>query len=242
MTGRENDALLRRRRVWGVPPDAVRQMVADYERAQADLRARMRELEVRLAHMITERDEANRSVAALQEQVGRLERENAEIANRPETVREEALRFVIDVWAEAQTIREQTKQEIEKAEAAARAEVAAMRQALSVERERHETEMREARERHEVEIAMLRERRLKAIADLESLAESLLSHAARGAAPEPAAPAPSPAPVEAVPTPQPAAGAPPRTDGGGSEDRLLAKALDDLEAILSASRASNGPG
>src|SRR5207247_2210996 len=122
-------------------------------------------------------------------------------------------------------------------------------------------EMEQARRRHEAEIAMLRERRLKAIADLESLAESLLSQAARGNAPKapdaapggtapvaralpeatisPPAPPPegvTPKPAEsgdaAGPTSQPAARDATRTGGDTSEDEMLAKALDDLEAVL----------
>lgn len=264
----EYEALLRRRRIWGVPPDAVERIAADCEQTEADLHARMRELEIRLSHLTAERDEAEQAVAPLREQVTRLERENTEIASRPELVREEALRFVVDAWAEAQTIREQTRQEIAQAEEATRTEVAAMRQALAEERERHEAEMRAARERHEAEIAMLRERRLKAIAELESLAETLLNQASRSAAlktsetaaapPEPDADAPpataatetaaaphassavADAPADTAPAP--IAGAPHALHGDDPEDRLLAKALDDLAAVLSAPRASNGTG
>jgi hypothetical protein len=270
MPGSEYEALVRRRRIWGVPPDAVEQIAADCERTQAELRTRMRELEVRLAHMTTQRDEAMQSVATLREQAEGLERENAETVSRPEMVREEALRFVVDAWAEAQTIREQTRQEIEKIEAAAHEEVASVRRALAEERKHHEAEMREARARHEGEIATLRARRSKAIADLESLAEHLLNQATHIAAlkspgadaevAEPAAPpvaeappekatAPPRAPAEPVraePVPAPAptssVAAPPRANGGDAEDQLLAKALDDLEAILSASRKTNGTG
>jgi hypothetical protein len=267
----EYEALVRRRRIWGVPPDAVEQIVADCERTQADLRTRMRELEVRLAQVTTQRDEATQSIAALRVQVERLEQENAETAGRPEMVREEALRFVVDAWAEAQTIREQTRQENEKTKAAAREEIAAARQALTEERERHEAEMQGARARHEAEIATLRERRSKAIADLESLAEHLLNQAThiaalkspgvdtaiaeptaspaveapppeKMAAPPPSSSAPISADPVPTPAPTPAATAPPRANGGDAEDHLLAKALDDLEAILSASRKTNGTG
>jgi hypothetical protein len=265
----EYEALLRRRRIWGVPPDAVAQIAADCERTQTELRTRMRELEVRLAQAMTQRDEATQSVAALRQQVEQLAQENVEAAGRPEMVREEALRFVVDAWAEAQTIREQTRQESEKIAEAAREEIAAARQALAEERERHEAAMREARARHEAEIATLRERRSKAIADLESLAEHLLNQATHIAAlkspgvdaaiaeptASPAAEAPPPektaapsssAPVAAAPgpTPAPLPAVPPptRANGGDAEDHLLAKALDDLEAILSASRKTNGTG
>lgn len=239
------EALLRRRRIWGVPPDAVEQVAMECERTQAELRTRLRELEVRLAHVTAQRDEATQSATALREQVERLEREHGEVAGRPDLVREEALRFVIDAWAEAQTIREQTRQEIERAEATAREQVAAVRQTLVKERERHEAE-----------ITMLRERRQKAIAALESLAEGLLSQATRGTAPkqpeaaseaaesDPSSPAPLPEPATANPTSDsdPVTSAPPRTNGGNGEDQLLAKALDNLEAILSTSRKANGAG
>jgi hypothetical protein len=267
----EYEALLRRRRIWGVPPDAVAQIAADCERTQMELRTRMRELEVRLAQAMTQRDEATQSVVTLRQQVEQLAQENAEAAGRPEMVREEALRFVVDAWAEAQTIREQTRQESEKIAAAAREEVAAARQALAEERERHEAEMREARARHEAEIATLRERRSKAIADLESLAEHLLNQAthiaalkspgvdpaiaepiaspaaeapplAKTAAPSPSSSAPAAAEPAPATTPISAVPAPPRANGGDAEDHLLAKALDDLEAILSASRKTNGTG
>ncbi len=266
MPGPDYEALMRRRRIWGVPPDAVAQMAAECDRTQAELRSTMRELEVRLAHLTTQRDEVKQSAATLREQVERLERENAEIANRPELVREEALRFVVDAWTEAQTIREQTRLEVEKAEAAAREEVAAVRQALTEERERHEAEMREARDRYEAEIATLRERRLKAIADLESLAEHLLSQATHIAAHKlpdtdpgttvppasvPAAEAkaaiatttpPPPEPTIAPPASTPAVAASSHANGDSVEDQLLARALDDLEAILSVSRKTNGTG
>jgi hypothetical protein len=261
----EYEALLRRRRIWGVPPDAVEQIAADCERTQAELRTRMRELEVRLAQVTTQRDEATQSVATLRAQVAQLERENAEAVGRPEMVREEALRFVVDAWAEAQTIREQTRLENEKAEIAAREEIAAARQALAEERGRHEAEMREARARHEAEIAALRERRSKAVADLESLAEHLLNQATHIAAlkspvAEPAAsptaeappektaapPLSTSEPIAVAPAPStatiPAVAAPPRANGNDAEDHLLAKALNDLEAILGASRKTNGTG
>lgn len=239
MPGPEYETLLRRRRIWGVPPGAVARMAAECGRAQAELRERTRELELRLAQITAERDEASRSVAALQEEVGRLERENAAIALRPEAMREEAVRFVVDAWAEARAIRAQTRREIAEAEEAARARATAIREALAAERERHAAE-----------IAALRARRREAIAALESLAESLLRHAGRSIDPRvpgPAAaadPAASPLarssePVEAAP--RPIAGDPPHHDGGGAEDQLLARALDDLETILGASRKPHGP-
>jgi hypothetical protein len=190
MSGPDYDALLRRRRFWGVPPDVVAHLAAECQREQAELRAHSKELEGRLARANTERDVANQSANTLRERIGRLEQENQEIANRPETVREEAVRFVVDAWAEAQTLREQTQREIEAAETKAREEVAAIRRDLIEERHRHETEMADERQRYEAEmaeerqrseaeIAALRERRRKAIVDLESLAESLLSQDAQ---------------------------------------------------------------
>jgi DNA repair exonuclease SbcCD ATPase subunit len=238
MSGADYDALLRRRRIWGVPPDVVAHLAAEYQREQAELRAHSKELEGRLARANTERDEANQAADALRARVARLEQENEEIANRPETVREEAVRFVVDAWAEAQALREQTRREIEEAETKAREEVAAIRRdfmeerrryetAMANERQRYEAEMTEERQRSEAEIAVLRERRQKAIRDLESLAESLLGQAARGIAPRPAPGAPHDTPI-------------PISSGGAQEDQMLAKALDDLEAILNASRKSGG--
>ncbi|MCA1667968.1 MAG: hypothetical protein LC793_11375, partial [Thermomicrobia bacterium] len=88
MSGAEYEALLRRRRIWGVPPDVVERLAADCQREQAALRTRVKELEGRLARATTERDEAQQTVTTLQERVARLEQENQEIINRPETVRE----------------------------------------------------------------------------------------------------------------------------------------------------------
>lgn len=256
MSGPDYDALLRRRRIWGVPPDVVAHLAAECQREQAEFRARIKELEGRLARANTERDEANQSADTLRERVARLEQENEEIANRPETVREEAVRFVVDAWAEAQTLREQTQREIEAAETKAREEVAAIRRDLMEERQRHETEMTDERQRYETEmaeerqrseteIAVLRERRRKAIVDLESLAESLLSQAARGIAPRPTPGAPGDAAPVLMESPAATTDAspdtaPPLSSGGTGEDQMLARALDDLEAILNASRKSNG--
>ncbi len=262
MSGSDYDALLRRRRIWGVPPDVVAHLVAECERTQTESRARIAEMETRLTHALAERDEANRMIADLQEQLARLAQEKEEIANRPETVREEAVRFVVDAWAEAQALRAQTRQAIEEGETTARAEVAAIHQALIGERVQHEMEMREERQRHEAEIALLRERRQKAIADLESLAESLLTQASRGASTQSASTAPASlsVPTAARPVTTVAAASAPAPEAGQSqpatpqavapaseskltpaEDKLLTKALDDLEAILGA-RKSNGMG
>ncbi|HEY8292801.1 MAG TPA: hypothetical protein VIG44_09950 [Thermomicrobiales bacterium] len=247
MSGTDYDALLRRRRIWGVPPDVVAHLAAECQREQAELQTRVKELEGRLARVSTERDEANQTTDTLRERVARLEQENQEIANRPETIREEAMRFVVDAWAEAQTLREQTRREIEEAETKAREEIAAIRRDMIEERQRHEaemaderqryeTEMTEERQRSEAEIAALRERRQRAIADLESLAASLLGQAARGIAPRPTPGASSDAATPDAPHYAPL----PISSGGAAEDQLLAKALDDLEAILNASRKPNG--
>ncbi|GEM_PF-4827960 len=260
MPGPEYEALLRRRRIWGVPPDVVEYLASECQREQAELRVRVKELEGRLTRVTTERDEANQTAVTLQERVARLEQENQEIVNRPEAVREEAVRFVVDAWTEAQALREQTRQEIEEAETKAREEVAAIRRDFMEERQRHETEMADERQRYEAEraderqryeaeITVLRERRQKAIVELESLAESLLNQATRGIAPHPAsvvsdaaAPVAAESPPETEePRNEPLASPPAvmTTNGGTAEDQLLAKALDDLEAILSTSRKLN---
>jgi len=253
MSGAEYEALLRRRRLWGVPPDVVEHLAAECQREQKVLQARVKELEGRLARATTDRDEASRTAAALQERVARLEQENQEIANRPETIREEAVRFVVDAWTEAQTLREQTRQEIEATETKAREEVAGIRRESMAERQRHETEMADERQRFETEIGALRERRQKAVVELESLAESLLSQAARGIAPhmiaiapDDASPVAAESPAEttdeshAEPRPPLAVTVPPSANGTSAEDQLLAKALNDLEAILNTSRKTNG--
>ncbi|MDQ2788122.1 MAG: hypothetical protein M3Y58_24345 [Chloroflexota bacterium] len=266
MSGAEYEALLRRRRLWGVPPDVVEHLAAECQREQKALHARVKELEGRLARATVERDEASQTVSVLQERVARLEQENQEIANRPETIREEAVRFVVDAWTEAQTLREQTRQEIEATETKAREEVAAIRRDSMAERQRYEAEMADERARYEAEMAderqrfeaeigALRERRQKAVVELESLAESLLSQATRGIIPPmpPTAPIPDDAsPIAAAPS-VPAdeshdephlssmtVGTPPIANGSVAEDQLLAKALNDLEAILNTSRKPNG--
>ncbi|HEY8292485.1 MAG TPA: hypothetical protein VIG44_08350, partial [Thermomicrobiales bacterium] len=151
--------------------------------------------------------------------------------------------------------------EIEEAETKAREDVAAMRREfmeerqryeaeMAAERQRAETEMADARQRYETEIGTLRERRLKAIVDLESLAESLLHQATRGAVPPPF-PAADVAPTVAASPPatmeEPTAEPPasvvipaPVPHEGAAEDQMLARALDDLEAILNTSRKPNG--
>ncbi len=270
MAGPDYEAVLRRRRFWGVPPDVVERLATDCRREQTELRARVTELEGRLARATTERDEAHQTAATVWERVARLEHENQEIANRPETIREEAVRFVVDAWTEAQTLRAQTRQEIEAAETKAREELAVIRRAsvaeraryeaemveeraryaaeMAKERQRSQTEMTEERQRYETEIAALRERRLQAIAELESLAAGLLGQVARGASrPAPAVAetavpvvAPPPATAEQLHAEKdaPAPTAPP--NDVAAEDQMLAKALDDLEAILNTSRKSNG--
>ena len=223
-----------------------------------------KKLKGKLARANIERDEANQTAIALQEHVARLEQENQEIVNRPETVREEAVRFVVDAWTETQTLREQTRQEIEEAETKAREEVAAIRRdfmeeqqrheaEMAAERQRYKAEMAEERQRYETEIATLRERRQKAIVDLEALAESLMNQAARVSVLRPAFTAPdNSAPIATTPspiagashdeshTPPPIAADPLIFSGGAAEDQMLAKALDNLETILNASRKSNG--
>lgn len=245
MSGAEYDALLRRRRIWGVPPDVVAHLMAECQREQAELRARVEELEGRLARANTEQNEVSQTAAALRERIARLEQENQEIANRPEMIREEAVRFVVDAWAEAQTLREQTRRAVEEAETKAREEVAAIRRDLIDERQRHETEMADERKRYETEMAVerqrseaeiaeLRERRRNAIVDLESLAESLLSQAARGIAPRPVTDASRDILPTSAETPLDVSL--PVSNSSAAEDQMLAKALSDLEAILNASR------
>ncbi len=265
MSGAEYEALLRRRRLWGVPPDVVEHLAAECQREQTALHGRVKELEGRLVRASTERDEASQTASIVQERVVRLEQENQEIANRPETIREEAVRFVVDAWTEAQTLREQTRQEIEAAETKAREEVAVLRRESMAERQRYEAEMADERARYEAEMAderqqfeteivALRERRQKAVVELESLAESLLSQAARSIAPHIIRTASDdPSPVAAGPptvatdeshdephSPPPVVMAPPMTNGTIAEDQLLAKALNDLEAILNTSRKPTG--
>ncbi|MGI8691038.1 MAG: hypothetical protein ACR2M3_20855 [Thermomicrobiales bacterium] len=265
MSGAEYEALLRRRRLWGVPPDVVEHLAAECQREQTALHARVNELEGRLARATADRDEASQFATTLQERVARLEQENQEIANRPETIREEAVRFVVDAWTEAQTLREQTRQEIEAAETKAREEVAAIRRESMAERQRYEAEMADERARYEAEMAderqrfeteigTLCERRQKAVVELESLAESLLSQAARGIVPHMVTDDPDTAPSVAAESPAvttdeshnkphpspPVVTAPPITNGTIAEDQLLAKALNDLETILNTSRKPNG--
>ncbi len=264
MSGPEYEALLHRRRLWGVPPDVVEHLAAECQREQTELRARIKELEGRLTHATAERDEASQTAVTLQERVARLEQENQEIANRPETIREEAVRFVVDAWTEAQTLREQTRQEIEAAETTAREEIAAIRRESMAERQRHEAEMADERarseaemaderQRFEAEIGALRERRQKAVMELESLAESLLNQAARGIAPPMVTTDLDDAPLVAAESPSATTNeshdespppsvvtAPSITNGSIAEDQLLAKALNDLETILNTSRKSNG--
>ncbi len=265
MSGPEYEAALRRRRIWGVPSDVVERLAADCRREQEDLRTRITALEERLARAATERDEATQDAATLRERVARLEQENQEIANRPETIREEAVRFVVDAWTEAQTLREQTRQEIEAAETKAREEVAAIRRESMAERQRHETEitderaryeaeMEDERQRFEAEISALRERRQKAVVELESLAESLLSQAARSIASHlttialddaSSVAAEFPAvmtdkSLDEPHPPPPVVATLPITNGTIAEDQLLTKALNDLEAILNTSRKPNG--
>ncbi len=265
MSGAEYEALLRRRRIWGVPPDVVEHLAAECQREQTALHGRVKDLEERLVRVTAERDEASQTISTVQEHVARLEQENQEIANRPETVREEAVRFVVDAWTEAQTLREQTRQEIEAAETKAREEVAAIRRDSMAERQRHETEitderaryeaeMEDERQRFEAEISALRERRQKAVVELESLAESLLSQAARSIAShlttialDDASPVATEFPAvmtdksldEPHPSP-PVVATLPITNGTIAEDQLLTKALNDLEAILNTSRKPNG--
>ncbi len=238
MPGPEYEALLHRRRIWGGPPDVVEHLVATCQREQVDLCTHVAELETRLAHVTVQRDEASRNAATLEERAARLEQEKTTVVDGPEIMREEAVRFVVEAYAEAHAIREQAQRAIAEAEATSRDEVAAMRQALV-----------EERQRHEAELAALREQRLKAIADLEALAGSLLNVGRAivpTASPAPTAPtAPLAAPLAASSTPttpeEADATRPASADGDDAgkaptEDALLAKALDELEGILSANR------
>ncbi len=238
MPGPEYEALLRRRRIWGVPPDVVEHLAAMCQREQTDLRTHVAELETRLARVTAQRDESSRNAATLEERTARLEQEKTTVVDGPEIMREEAVRFVVEAYAEAHAIREQAQQAIAEAEATSRDEVAAMRQALV-----------EERQRHEAELAALREQRLKAVAELEALAGSLLN-VGRAIVPTtssaPTAPATPLAASSTPTTPEEAdASRPPAADGDDAgkaptEDALLAKALDELEGILSANRKAGG--
>jgi hypothetical protein len=267
-------ALLQRRRIWGVPPDAVAAWVAACQRAQADTRTQIAALEIRITHLAAERDATAATATVLKEEIARLEAEKAEWKDRPETIRAEAIQFVVDAYAEAQQAREQAAQEItaekmaaqeaiEAERTAAKAEIAAMRSDLAAERRNHE----EA-------IAALQQQRAETIASLDTIGRSLLMqlgridptteasdtplHESVAAAPSNAPPdlraeiVPDAAPnlphMDAPPAPheQPDLGAaiPLASDdvmtgdrrAVSSEDTMLARALDELEAILRGNR------
>lgn len=267
-------ALLQRRRIWGVPPDAVAAWVAACQHAQADTRTQIAALEIRLTHLAAERDAATATAAARKEEIAQLEAEKAEWKNRPEAIRAEAIQFVIDAYAEAQQARAQAAQEIaaekmaaqdeiEAERTAAHAEVAAMRRDLAAER-RH----------HEEAIAALRQQRAETIASLDTIGRSLLMQLGRidsaaggsdmppheSVAAETSNPSPdlrsdivpdvasNPPNMDAPPAPREppdfSAVIPMASDdivtgdrrAAPSEDTMLARALDELEAILRGNR------
>jgi hypothetical protein len=267
-------ALLQRRRIWGVPPDAVAAWVATCQRVQADTRTQIAALEIRITHLAAERDAATATVASLKEEIARLEAEKAEWKDRPETIRAEAIQFVVDAYAEAQQAREQAAQEITAQKMAAQEAIEAERTAAQVEVAAMRRDLAAERRYHEEEIAALQQQRAETIASLDTIGRSLLMqlgqidtatgtgdmlpHASVTAAPLHPPPdllfdsVPGAAPnlpnMDAPPAPQaqPDLGAaiPIASDdvvtgdrrAATSEDTMLARALDELEAILRGNR------
>jgi hypothetical protein len=255
------EVLLRRRRIWGVPADAVAAWVTSRQREQTELRAQVAALEARVSHLTAERDIAEAASAALKETLAHLEAEKAEWHGRPETIRAEAIQFVVDAYAEAQQAREQSAREIAAERSAAQATIAA--QYATAEEEI--TEMRRVlvveRQQHEAAVASLEKQRQEALAALSALGRGLLAELervdTRGSAPQapaadtvstqiPEEPHPAPEPVMQGETPTvtgPIASAEAPRDsavsaqrGAPPEDAMLARALDELEAILRGNR------
>src|SRR5262245_54237208 len=101
--------------------------VSACQRERGELCAQLTALETRLAHLTAERDAATADCAALRDHITQLEAEKAEWKDRPETIRVEAIQFVVDAYAEAQQVRAQTAREIV-------AEKEAAREAMTTER------------------------------------------------------------------------------------------------------------
>lgn len=295
----DSQGLLQRRRLWGVPPDAVKAFVTRCTQDHADLRAQIAVLEDRLARAQADAkaERATLSTAAdsLRERIATLEQEKAEWKGRPETLRAEAVQFVVDAYAEAQAARRQSEAEIAAEWERARSAIAAERAAADAEMAMQREHLTAERQRLEADLAALRQQQAEAVTTLDALGRSLLAQFGRGDAPAPAVPPPpatapsavtetapdtTPAPVypdasmmqnntpanpppaeptladtvhreipdapDAIAAPSPAEDVvvaaeshlPPSEPkrAAPSEDAMLARALDELEAILKGSR------
>lgn len=190
--------LLQRRRLWGVPPDAVMALMTRCKQDHADLRAQMATLEDRLARAQADAQAERATLTTegdtLRERIAALEQERAEWKGRPEMLRAEAVQFVVDAYAEAQAARAQSEAEIAAAREAADAEAAAEREqaraAIAAERAAADAEMATQREslaaerqRLEADVAALRQQQAEAVTTLDTLGRSLLAQFGRGDAP-----------------------------------------------------------
>jgi hypothetical protein len=267
-------SLLQRRRIWGVPPDAVAAHLAAWQREREDLRAQIAALETRVAQLSAERDAGSAGAAALREAVARLEAEKAEWKDRPEAMRAEAIQFVVDAYAEARQVREEAAREAAAERAAAREEAEAERASVADEIAAMRREQEAERRRHEEAINAFREQEAEIIASLDAIGRTLLAQFGRADAPlarpspltatstappgePPSAPAMTTTPEPATPLLAPgdatragretsvstAVPAVPRHDEVATpqrdmppEDAMLARALDELEAILRGNR------
>jgi hypothetical protein len=259
--------LLRQRRIWGVPPDAVAIWVSACLREHKELCAHQTALETRLAHIVAERDAVTTASAALKDRITRLEAENAERKDRPEMIRAEAIQFVVDAYAEGQQARAQTAREIAAEKEAAREAMTTERAAVQEEIAWIRRDFDAERRKHEETLAALQQQRAETIASLDAIRRSLLAQPGRmdPVAPDipglPCAPAletvaeiageiPPETPTQRDPSPTlPDPDAPSALIEAGSgawatnshratasENTMLARALDELEAILRGNR------
>src|SRR4051812_48831540 len=116
---RESDMMepFGRHRFRGLDPKSVERWAINYENENAALRAQIAALEARAAKADTFAEEAVREMVSLQEIVKQTETERATFEARQRLFREEAAQIVHDAWAEANVVRTQTQQVVERTHA-----------------------------------------------------------------------------------------------------------------------------
>jgi len=106
-----------RYRFRGLDPKSVERWAINYENENAALRGQIAALEARAAKADTFAEDAVREMVSLQEIVQQAETERAILEARQRLFREEAAQVVHDAWAEANVVRTQTQQLVERTQA-----------------------------------------------------------------------------------------------------------------------------
>ncbi|GEM_PF-4896627 len=174
-----------RYRFRGLDPKSVERWAMNYENENAALRLQISALEARAAKADLFAEDAVKEMVSLQEIVKRAETDQAIFVARQQMFREEAAQIVHDAWAEANIVRAQTQQLIDRTQAQLEAakrtnaqHLAAMRATMMEEVEATIDRVCHAMvtecEEHHARIAALEDERARIVTGIEMCTANVL--------------------------------------------------------------------